>query len=155
MKDACSACDNAAQNVTWRLTVCTHRWAIGKEFSLDLDPFLILILTLSVIHAHFVSSGTAHVKTCTLHNLYTVLCTSACQVSVCVIDVIVIGHHWLACRSGMSELVHVSSEALSRTKCVVWRPEAQDSLCAPCLDTLRKVFANNQGASRAALVVSV
>lgn len=30
-------------------------WAIGKEFSLDLDPFLILILTLSVIHAHFVS----------------------------------------------------------------------------------------------------
>ncbi|DBB15303.1 TPA: hypothetical protein ACH3X3_003560 [Trebouxia sp. C0006] len=31
-------------------------WAIGKEFSLDLDPFLILILTLSVIHAHFVSS---------------------------------------------------------------------------------------------------
>lgn len=33
------------------------RWAIGKEFTLDLDPFLILILTLSVIHAHFVSSG--------------------------------------------------------------------------------------------------
>ena len=36
---------------------CICRWAIGKEFSLDLDPFLILILTLSVIHAHFVSGG--------------------------------------------------------------------------------------------------
>ncbi|KAL3135961.1 hypothetical protein ABBQ32_007005 [Trebouxia sp. C0010 RCD-2024] len=31
-------------------------WAIGKDFSLDLDPFLVIILTLSVIHAHFVSS---------------------------------------------------------------------------------------------------
>ena len=36
-----------------------RRWAIGKEFNLDLDPFLIIILTLSVIHAHFVSSGNA------------------------------------------------------------------------------------------------
>ena len=40
-----------------KLVWSTCRWAIGKEFSLDLDPFLILILTLSVIHAHFVSSG--------------------------------------------------------------------------------------------------
>ena len=34
-----------------------RRWAIGKEFNLDLDPFLVIILTLSVIHAHFVSGG--------------------------------------------------------------------------------------------------
>ena len=31
-------------------------WIIGKPLTLDLDPFLILILTLSVIHANFVSS---------------------------------------------------------------------------------------------------
>eukprot|EP00891_Asterochloris_glomerata_P005670 jgi/Astpho2/5670/e_gw1.00079.101.1_t len=31
-------------------------WAIGKPLTLDLDPFLIMILTLSVIHANFVSS---------------------------------------------------------------------------------------------------
>ena len=31
-------------------------WAIGKPLTLDLDPFLVLILTLSVIHAQFVSS---------------------------------------------------------------------------------------------------
>jgi Ca2+:H+ antiporter len=31
-------------------------WAIGKPLTLDLDPFLVLILPLSVIHAQFVSS---------------------------------------------------------------------------------------------------
>ena len=38
-------------------------WAIGKELTLDLDPFLILILTLSV---NFVSSSLfmVHLKTC-------------------------------------------------------------------------------------------
>lgn len=46
-----------AEHTVAERTVDVSRWAIGKEFSLDLDPFLILILTLSVIHAHFVSSG--------------------------------------------------------------------------------------------------
>ncbi|KAK9829782.1 hypothetical protein WJX72_007883 [[Myrmecia] bisecta] len=31
-------------------------WAIGKDFTLDIDAFLILMLTLAVIHAYFVSS---------------------------------------------------------------------------------------------------
>jgi hypothetical protein len=36
-------------------------WAAGKGFELNLDPFLILLLTLAVIHAQFVSSdGTSN-----------------------------------------------------------------------------------------------
>jgi len=31
-------------------------WIIHKPFMLDLDPFAIVVLTLSVIHAYFVSS---------------------------------------------------------------------------------------------------
>ena len=31
-------------------------WAIGKEFSLAFDPFLVLVLLLAVIHAQFVTS---------------------------------------------------------------------------------------------------
>jgi Ca2+:H+ antiporter len=31
-------------------------WIWGKDFSLDFDPFAGLILTLSVVHAYFVSS---------------------------------------------------------------------------------------------------
>lgn len=31
-------------------------WIWGKDFSLDFDPFAALILTLSVVHAYFVSS---------------------------------------------------------------------------------------------------
>jgi Ca2+:H+ antiporter len=31
-------------------------WVWGKDFSLDFDPFAALILTLSVVHAYFVSS---------------------------------------------------------------------------------------------------
>ena len=31
-------------------------WASGKDLSLAFDPFLVLMLTLSVIHAQFVSS---------------------------------------------------------------------------------------------------
>ena len=53
------------------------RWAIGKDFSLDLDPFLVIILTLSVIHAHFVSSGDLLHYT---HNLHA--CTHACICTV-------------------------------------------------------------------------
>ena len=31
-------------------------WIIGKPFYLDFDPFITIMLTLSVIHAYFVSS---------------------------------------------------------------------------------------------------
>ncbi|KAK9808608.1 hypothetical protein WJX72_000497 [[Myrmecia] bisecta] len=31
-------------------------WGIGRPFALDFDPFIVLVLTLSVIHAYFVSS---------------------------------------------------------------------------------------------------
>ena len=34
-------------------------WAIGQPFTLDFDPFITLMLTLSVIHAYFVSSDGA------------------------------------------------------------------------------------------------
>jgi hypothetical protein len=32
-------------------------WATGRPFSLDLDPFATLALTVSVIHANFVTAG--------------------------------------------------------------------------------------------------
>jgi Ca2+:H+ antiporter len=32
-------------------------WVIGRPFSLDLDPFAVVALTVGVVHANFVTSG--------------------------------------------------------------------------------------------------
>ena len=59
---ASSFCLESSVSLVWQISifvlplVVLVGWAIGKPFYLNFDPFITIVLTLSVIHAYFVSS---------------------------------------------------------------------------------------------------
>lgn len=61
-------------------------WITGHDFTLDFDPFATLALTVSVLHANFVTSDArSHwlMVSCNLAGLLGSPCTSACRSHAC------------------------------------------------------------------------